>query len=331
MHYGRSPRSRQDRQFAREDDHEHAPLAARGNRAGCAGRACGRAAVSEQADHAGRALRTRRQRRHQHAHPAGRHRRCAGPAGHHREPRRGRRPDRGRLCRALRAGRPHAVRRLERLDPARADDDAEAALPLGAGVRAGEHACGRDQHAAGAPDLAGEDRGGVRRTRKEQSRQAHSRGVERRQHQSFHGRAAEAPHRRDLDRGELSRQRPGDRRPGRRPCRRRPPAARRLARAHQGRAAARARGAGAEARTRDPRYPDYRRGGPAGRLRHHLQRRIRAEGHAARRGRQAQRRDPHGAAKARRGREARRARLRGARQHARRVRGLPHGGNRQVD
>src|SRR5712671_986331 len=47
------------------------------------------------------------------------------------------------------AGRSYAVRRLERLDPARADDHAEAALSMGQGFRAGQRACGRDQHAAG--------------------------------------------------------------------------------------------------------------------------------------------------------------------------------------
>ena len=59
-------------------------------------------------------------------------------------------------------------------DPARPDDHAEAALPVGQGVRAGQLARGRHQHAAGDAEAAGEDRGRAGRLRQEESRQAHA-------------------------------------------------------------------------------------------------------------------------------------------------------------
>ena len=165
----------------------------------------------------------RRQRRHQRPRAAGRHRRRARPADHHREPPRRRRHDRRRLCRALGAGRPHAVRRLERADPARPDDHAEAALPMGQGVRAGQHARGRHQHAAGDAEAAGEDRGRADRLRQEKSRQAH-RSPRPAAPASITSWAScsSFKHRHHLDRGALSRQRAGDQRPDRRPRRYRP-------------------------------------------------------------------------------------------------------------
>ena len=270
----------------------------------------------------------RRQRRHQRPRAAGRHRRRARPADHHREPPRRRRHDRRRLCRALGAGRPHAVRRLERADPARPDDHAEAALPMGQGVRAGQHARGRHQHAAGDAEAAGEDRGRAGRLRQEESRQAHA----------SPRRAAPAS---TISWPSCSSSRPAS--PGPRctiaATRRRSttwsPATSMSAcmqltdsRQHiEGRPAPRAGGARAQARAGGARRADHRRGGPAGRAGHHLQRPVRAEGHAAGGGREAQRGDPRGAGEEDRDRQARRARLRRARQHAGGIHQVPRAGN----
>ena len=72
------------------------------------------------------------------------------------------------------------------------DDHAEAALSVGSGVRAGQLARLRHQHAAGAARPAGQVGGRACGLRQEESRQAHARHIERRQHQSFHGGTAEA-------------------------------------------------------------------------------------------------------------------------------------------
>ena len=88
---------------------------------------------------------------------------------------------------------------------------------------------------------------------------------------------------------------------------------------------------GPDARARGARGADHRRGGPAGRAGHHLQRAVRAEGHAACGGREAQRGDPRGAGEENRRRQARRARLRRARQHARGIHQIPRAGIREMD
>ena len=84
------------------------------------------------------------------------------------------------------------------------------------------------------PKLPVKIAGRTGRLRQEESRQAHARHVERREHQPFHGRVAQAQGRHHLDRGALPRQRAGGERPGRRSRRHRPATARRLAGAHQG-------------------------------------------------------------------------------------------------
>ena len=123
---------------------------------GCGDTRFERATISIEAHHHGRALRAGRQRRRERARAAGGDRRRARSAGRHREPARRRRLDRRRLCRARRAGWAYAAGRVEWAGHSRAAHDGEAGLPMAAGLRAGQLARLRHQHAAGAALAAGQ-------------------------------------------------------------------------------------------------------------------------------------------------------------------------------